>query len=86
MKTLLIELEPEQQEIIEPILMNMSNGEALIAQVYIDGMRVRVLDAETAKRVQAAIGRSDDDIGNRYAHDAQAAAEARMKSLAPFRK
>jgi len=62
-----IEFTDEQIEIIRPMIMGMVKGEATLAQVFIDGFRVKVLDAETAKRVQAAIGLEYENSGRNYA-------------------
>lgn len=67
METVIIELTPEQQSIVEPVIVKLADGEAVIAQVFIDGVRLRVLDAETARLVRAAIGAMPPGTGRRSA-------------------
>lgn len=53
-----IKLSSVQQYILDPILSSMCDGESMIAQVYSDGLRIKVLDPDTSKRVSIAIGTS----------------------------
>lgn len=66
MDAVLIEFTPEQYEIVSPIVMRLKEGEAMVAQVYVDGFRMIPLDKQAAERVRIAIGSSPPGIGRRY--------------------
>lgn len=69
MEKTLIEFTPEQQEILWPMISLMKEGESMIAQVYIDGMRLKLLDVDTSERVRVAIGTAPPGLGRRYVFD-----------------
>ena len=69
MEKTLIEFTPEQQEIIGPLITLMKDGESMIAQVYVDGMRLKVLDCDTSERVRLAIGTAPSGLGRGYAFE-----------------
>lgn len=57
-----IALTEDQALRVASMLRRMEPGGACFAQVYPDGMRVRIFDAETAKRVQDAAGIIEGDV------------------------
>jgi O-methyltransferase involved in polyketide biosynthesis len=76
MESVLIDLTEEQQEALFQMIRAMKPGEATLAQVYYDGMRVRVFSAEKALAIQAAIGdRKPDEPMFSSAYEAHAYAK-----------
>jgi hypothetical protein len=70
-----LELTDEQREILEPYLFSIKPGEAIIAQPFGDGMRMRKLPAAQAAAVNQVFG-GHEHVTN-SAHVAQARAVGR---------
>jgi len=61
-EAILVELTDDQAEKLNPAFSALEDGGAVFAQVYVDNcMRVKVFDADTAKRTQQAIGSVEDE-------------------------
>jgi hypothetical protein len=73
----MIDLTGEQTAQVVQLLQDMEDGGACFAQVYADGMRVRIFDKATATRVREAIGLYPSQEGlHRSAAEAHTAANA----------
>lgn len=69
--SLIIPLTDEQLDLLRPLIETAEEGGAVFAQLYMDGMRVNVFNAATAKAVADAIGTADGSIAS-SAQEAQA--------------
>ena len=63
-----IELTCEQYSQIKHLFFDLKFGESIIAQVFPDGIVMKILDADTALRVNEALG---SNIGKQYCRTLQ---------------
>ena len=55
-KLIIVPITKKQHEVIDPILRSMEGGQALMAQVYGDGMRLKVLTIEQTLAIGKILG------------------------------
>lgn len=55
-KPIIVPITKKQREVIDPILSSMKGGQALMAQVYGDGMRLKVLTIEQTLAIGKILG------------------------------
>lgn len=70
-----IDLTPLQRAQIDSTLKNVRPGEAVIAQMYGDGMRVKLLTPEQVDAVRRITGSEDNKLEHNSAYKAQAVSE-----------
>lgn len=84
-KRVVLEITGEQHMEILPLLMNMEHGGSIIAQVYGDGIRCKLLTAKETDDVGAALGVPREAVG--FGHSSAFCAEidslSRERNIAP---